>query len=326
MQRNTSIRPARIKAGSWVITMAPVLIAVLASSLAGCASFEGAPPRSDGEVSLESSDKLYHTVIENYYRTDDPTRRAKIRNRFIEVRAGLIDRKYATFKREIYTQRVGSDVGVDVATMGLNAIGAAVSDVGAKTALHALSGGLIGSKASIDKNVYFDRTLPAMLAQMDGLRAKVRIQLLNGMLVDSDRYPLMQAAADLEDYYAAGTIPGAIAGITTQASVELKQASAKLEGRLPDEAAVTATLKSRGFMVLRAEDSDTGTALMACLSPGGKPNDENQKALETWLRAENFALDRPFALTDFLTQPVNEPLRKKALADAALQAAFVDCN
>ncbi len=306
---------------------AVALVVALLISLAGCASFQGAPERADAEVSLEASDRLHHEALQSYYATPLPEEQKLARNRFIEIRAGLIDHKYAVFKQEVYQQRVGGNVGVDVATLGLNGIGAAVSATGAKTALHAVSAGLIGSKASIDKNAYFDRTLPALLSQMDAARATVRLRLMNGMLVDTVRYSLMQAAADLEGYFQAGTFAGAIEGITTQAAVEQQTAVKKLERGLPSEAEVTRRLSAMGFEVRNAIETPVSDAFVVCLQPGGLRDPRRQATLRDWLKNERFAgLDGPFAITDFLTQPANEQLRRKALADPTLRAALVGCN
>lgn len=195
--------------------LAAVLTLTLAAWLGGCASFNGAPA-FDPAVTLAAADPMYDGFVTRFYGTTDAAQRVAIRNEFIEKRSGVIDRAYAGFKESIYTQRVGSAVGVDIATLVLNAAGAALPDAGVKTGTSALSAALIGGKTSIDKNVYFDRTLPALLAQMDGQRSVVRERILAGMASDATLYPLMQAASDLDAYLSAGSVTGAIAAITAR--------------------------------------------------------------------------------------------------------------
>ena len=171
--------------------IARIVGAVLTMVVAfGCASLRGAPD-FPATTTLEESDPHYAHALKAYHDAKDPDARKSIRDAFIETRVGQMDRAYGEYKQTIYSQRVGSAVGVDIATLALSAVGAAVSEAGTKTITSALSGGLIGSKASIDRNVYFGRTLPALLAQMDGMRAQLRAQLLDGMLVGTERYPLM---------------------------------------------------------------------------------------------------------------------------------------
>jgi len=306
--------------------LAPLtLVLAMLATLAGCASFNGAPTWNPA-TTLKEADPLYAGYIERYYRARTPASRQTIRNEFIEVRAGMVDRAYASFKESIYAQRVGSAVGVDVATLTLNAIGAAVSDVGTKTGTSALSAGLIGSKSSIDKNVYFDRTLPALLAQMDGARSQVRTRILAGMLVDVERYPLMQAASDLDAYFHAGTLTGAIAGITNQASAAQSAAEATLRDRLPKDEDVRARLKARGFSIESASQSATAKKVEMCLQDDGTLKPGVEEPLKTWLNKQPDApKGTPTPLSDFMVRNEFEALRAKAMADPELGKTFDKC-
>ncbi|MES2940960.1 MAG: hypothetical protein V4864_24995 [Pseudomonadota bacterium] len=298
---------------------------ICAALLPGCASFQGAPEWDNGR-SLAATDSLYATYLNRYY-VATINERIEVRNQFIEIRAALIDRSYAGFKQTLYSQRVGSAVGVDVATLALSAIGAAVSDVGTKTAASALSGGLIGSKASVDKNVYFDRTLPAMLAQMDGRRSEIRRRLLSGMLAPASLYPLMQAAADLDEYFHAGTIPGAISAMTNQAGVSQNVADARLASRLPTELQITAELNEKGVEVHKAVATTTTEKVGKCMNSKTKsiPPDLTT-ALEKWLADEGQDIRDPLRIPQFLKAGQDEPLRAKALADPVLKPLFDKCN
>lgn len=303
------------------LTLALAALAIMP----GCASFNGAPAWNPA-TTLKEADPLYAGYIERYYRARSNASRQAIRNEFIEVRAGMVDRAYATFKESVYAQRVGSAVGVDVATLTLNAIGAAVSDVGTKTGTSALSAGLIGSKSSIDKNVYFDRTLPALLAQMDGARSQVRARILVGMLVDVERYPLMQAASDLDAYFHAGTISGAIAGITNQAGAAQTAAETTLRERLPTEAEIKQKLTSRGFAVTRAAQTPTVATLEACLQPNGVLKPGVEEPLLAWLKQQPGApKNSATPVSDFMFHEAFEELRDKAIKDSTLSKTLEKC-
>ena len=60
------------------------------------------------------------------------------------------------------------------------------------------------------------------------------------------KYPLTQALVDLEDYYNAGTIPGAIVGITASANENAKKAS--------DEIKVVALARVSALMPQSSQD------------------------------------------------------------------------
>lgn len=304
-----------------------VLVAVALVLLHGCASFQGAPDWNTA-TTLKTTDPLYQDFIGKYYDSKATVEsRQLLRNQFIEIRSGLIDRSYAAFKDSIYTQRVGAGVGVDIATLFLGAAGAALPDVGVKTGASALSAGIIGSKASIDKNVYFDRTLPALLAQMDGMRSQIRGGILAGMATSVQRYPLMQASSDLDAYFHAGTIAGAISAVTTQAGVAKVAADTALRNRLPSEVELTTRLKRLGFQVEKAALTDTVNEIDRCLNKEGELPTKVNDAIKKFLRDQGLNPDGIDVMSDFMVREGKdyEARRAAALADTALGPLLKAC-
>lgn len=298
--------------------------------LTGCASIDSAPPRfAAGETALSDADKYFAKVLDDYAKATDDAKRAAIRNAFIETRAALIDQAYSGFRQTMYSQRVGMNVGVDLATLGLAAAGAATASEQAKTGLHALSGALIGSKASIDKNVFFDRTLQALLAQMEAMRGTVRLRLLAGMGEGTQRYPLMQARADIEEYYLAGSVLGAIGGITNQALNEQKASSDALARRLPSSAQVERKLQGLQVDVATAAGGDDpGRQLNQCVTVSNATvAAANERAVLAWARANVPTMPAgETGFTLFLIDARFAGDRAKAAADPALKSALKGCS
>jgi hypothetical protein len=79
-----------------------------------------------------------------------------------------------------------------------------------KSALGAASAGVIGAKAAIDKDLFYQKTIPALLVQMEADRLKAILPITAGMKFSDAEYPLMQAYIDLDAYKNAGSIPAAI--------------------------------------------------------------------------------------------------------------------
>lgn len=316
LQRSTNSEPS-------LRSVVRLMAAALLVALQGCASFQGAPDWNRAQNAKEA-DPMFDAAVERYYATTKPAQRLAARNLFIETRMVIINRSYVAFKESIYSQRVGSAVGTDLATILLGAAGAAVGDVGIKTGAAALSAGLIGGKASIDKNLYFDRTLPAILAQMDGMRSQVRARILAGMSApDPNKYPMMQAASDLDDYFNAGTIPGAISAITTQAGAAHTAADAVLRNRLPPEAELIAQFKKQDIPTTKAAQTSTSDLLDTCLK-----DESNQfktgvrPALRKWLKAQGVNLEGARNVeSNFMTDAgdVPEAQREKFLNDPELE-------
>jgi hypothetical protein len=322
--------PVRLE--SWFCT---ILFVVALTSVQGCSSFRGAP-KWDPKQTLESTDALYDGYLRRFFTAVSPPSRVSIRNEYIAVRLAQIDRNYGEYKQDFYSQRVGSAVAFDLATLGLAGTAAAVADVGTKTGASALAALLTGSKTSIDKNVYFDRTLPAMVSQMDGLRSVARARLFSGMLLPDDRYSLSQADSDLTDYRQVGTLYGAVSAITTQAGQAQVAAEKVMRDRLPTELEIRTMLTGMGFVVARAAATNSAKQLQKCVSQDGILNASVAAPLRSWLATvlPEWIKTLPAGTlnpsvtpeSDFLSASSYEPLRQQALSDVNLGPLLNACN
>lgn len=189
-----------------IFILLPLLIASL--TLCGCAGFRGSPPRATNpKAELEVlADDLKPEIIKKY----DESPSKALRNKIVIARIRATNIRFDEFQEMLYQEGVGYGIATDWAVLALDAAGTLVGGAGTKAALAATSGGLTGAKAAYDKNVYFKKTMPAILAQMIARRKAVSVRIYSGLTKNIEDYPLIQALVDLEDYYNAGTIPGAI--------------------------------------------------------------------------------------------------------------------
>jgi len=141
-----------------------------------------------------------------------------------------IDLHFGSFQQSIFREGVSTNLVSDLIILGLGAATATAGGAGLKAALGATSAGVAGARTSIDKNIYFEKTMPALLAQMLASRKTTLVKITQGLDKNTTLYPLNQALIDLEDYYNAGTIPGAIAAIAEQAGAAARAADAVLLG------------------------------------------------------------------------------------------------
>jgi hypothetical protein len=116
-----------------------------------------------------------------------------------------IDLNFVAFEQALYAQGVGSGIGADWLVLALTGIGSVAGS--AANALSAAAAGVTGARASFDKNVMFEKTLPALLAQMVAKRKAVLVEIRQGQAQDVETYSLLMGLSHLEDYYFAGTIP-----------------------------------------------------------------------------------------------------------------------
>ena len=83
-------------------------------------------------------------------------------------------------------------------------------------------------KLAIDKNFFFEKTVPVLITTMNAQRKVALAPLALGMTSDTEVYPLAQALSDLDSYYLAGTFIGALQAIQAEAGAKDKEAEAHL--------------------------------------------------------------------------------------------------
>ena len=242
--------------------------AVLGLLLYGCVSAQGYPDRSSD---LQSDLKM----LETYHQPDllqryaAATNKRELRDEVVNGRILAIDLHFAKFAQGLSRENNWTNLGLDWTILGLGGAGAIVADTGTKGVLAAFSGGLTGAKGSVDKNLFFNKTMPVILSQMEAKRKTVLVNIRTKMALDESKYPLTEALIDLEDYYSAGTIPGAIISLTAESGEMANEAEEKLnevtEGKFLDDKA--------------------GRAIRAFWKPDGKTIDpDNQEKLLQWMK------------------------------------------
>lgn len=149
------------------------------------------------------------------------------RDRLVTARVYAIDLQFATFEDELFRQSREMGFGATIATLGIDAAGA-VAGGGTSRILSAISGGITGSRAAFEREVLAERTILAIHTAMRANRSLVLARIREGLRRDAGAYPLGAALTDVEDYYFAGTILGALIGITQAVGVQAAEADARL--------------------------------------------------------------------------------------------------
>ena len=209
-------------------------LCLLPAMLSVCASFSGVPKTviplrtvvalaSKGEFGLESAAGKIDAASK--------TSRS-YRDAFIAVQMAAIDARYLQFRSKLSAQSKGANFGLEVGVLALTGAGSVVTTSLANI-LSAGGAGLTGTKAALSREVYFERTLPAILASMDAQRIAARAPILAGLSKDADAYPLAQAIVDLFAYQNSASIDSAIGQITAFAAKEQAAAVEKYENVTP---------------------------------------------------------------------------------------------
>ena len=204
------------------------LLLLSLGSLGACASFEAHPravlnPQlvmTGVPTSAYPNGLPIPQAIENYY--GNPGQRNNLsqqdyRNYVIGVYLMAADQRFNDFRRHLSTQSRGSNFGLDLGILG-SAGGASIA-TGQRTAniLSAIAAGVTGTRAALNRDVFFDRTLPALFAAMDSTRTEIRTTIMLNMRRSAADYPLPVALADLANYENAGSLDGAVQRVTAEA-------------------------------------------------------------------------------------------------------------
>jgi hypothetical protein len=195
-----------------LLGQALVILAISACSLAGCAPLIGYPKDPENtDATLAALAPYFNGVKEaDYLATADLALRTAKRNAIVLARLRGYDIEFYDFEQELYGQGNEITLGADLTALALGGLIATTGKAATKSALGAASAGVIGAKAAIDKDLFYQKTIPALLAQMEADRLKAILPITAGMKFSDAEYPLMQAYIDLDAYKNAGSIPAAI--------------------------------------------------------------------------------------------------------------------
>ena len=288
---------------SWLL---PLIAAV---ALAGCAGLRQFPEvTQDHNAALATLDKDYSLAVEQIYgKREAPnasingaTAKA-VRNRLIETRMAVIDAYFKEFQAGLVQENVRADFLISVVGIGVGGAGALASETVSQI-LSAVSGGLAGGQAAYGKAVLYDKAMSALVAQMQASRKAVAADMFERWGDDIDRYPMWMARKDLEAYYFAGSLPGAILATAADAKVKDAQAEDKLAS----------------FRRVAYTGDETAVAIQRFVRPPeGKPTDPinapNLAKLRAWLAANSTAKDLPIAT--WLESRELRPERERAIRE-----------
>ncbi len=297
----------------------------------GCATIENYP-KTMVEVEVQLKDLLndyttlkgkYNEALIEYSKTELNTKRTgveeeksrkrvraelkRLRNEIIEVCLLDIDLNFLNWERCLLKQGAIKDVSFSATAIALDLATAVAPAVGTARILGAVKGGIDSTRLSVNKDLFFQKTIDTLLITMKGNRAKKLSEIKDDMKKGIDTYPLREAERDLLQYYEAGTIPGALSGILLDAG-EKKQEAAKpkkpgrtfqatvrgldkgvaekLEAACNDRGADAKTDKENGTYAVsvefRQEDLDKKVVI------GGLTDDEAGKLVEALNKTKGF--------------------------------------
>lgn len=275
-----------------------IVVASTALFVSGCVGLKGTPdpPRSLQKAQADPAAIIDAARLKQYNATANPERKKQIRNEIVDERLLEIDHQFQLFSLELWKSETGTAVGVDWLQLALSGLTSTVGGVATKTALGVASTGLAGAKSSFDKNALFQKTLPAIMAQMVAEREKIRSQIIQRSQLSVTDYSLYAALSDLQRMINAGSIPGTIQVIAEDAGAKSALAASAIRN-----------VQSAVFLKDLAGDK-----LRKFWKPDGKTIDtENEKKLKAWMGSNGLSTE-PGSIELFLRNSKMAPLRMLA--------------
>jgi len=205
---------------------------LLPPTLAGCASLAGSPPRVIGVTDSMAMVRQYSVAKALRAFDDDPQKDgdlrhgltpAQYRNMVVAVYLNAADAQYHEWRAQVSDERRELGVGFDSMVIGLTGA-ASVARQSLVRSLSAAASIMAGTRGAIDRNVYFDRALPALLATMDAQRLRIRAEINRRLTDTATDYPLAAAFADISEYELAASLDRAIEDVTAQAAADRQAA------------------------------------------------------------------------------------------------------
>jgi hypothetical protein len=188
--------------------------------LIGCSPIRGYPHDPENtDATLDRLKPYFDGTKEDEYFNPANTAedRARIRNQIVLTRIRGYDIEFAEFERKLYGDANAVSLGSDLIGLILGGFTATTGSAAAKSALGAASIGILGANTAINRDLFYQKTVPALLAQMEADRLIAKAPIVAGLKQLDANYPLIQAYIDLDVYKNAGSIPGAINAINRDA-------------------------------------------------------------------------------------------------------------
>jgi hypothetical protein len=150
------------------------------------------------------------------------------RDQIISLCVGAINANYSKFTRSLSKEAGLANLTADVISQGLSTAASVVTKGPLASKLAAGSALSLGLGASVNKDLFYKQTLPAIIASMDARRNKVLTAIARSENSDPDAriYTLARAAFDLDQLQDAGSLNAAVQELTTAAVQNAAQTAA----------------------------------------------------------------------------------------------------
>lgn len=294
---------------SWITRLAAIVTVIV--SLACCAPIRGYPVNfRDSDETIARLKASAEAARSQYDKAADGANLNTLRNRVVFDEMQISEIYFTDFQARLWADNNLFSTGSDLVVLILAGLGATTGDAGTKAALSAASAGIVGARGAISKDIYYQRTLPAILAQMSANRDQVKASIIDNInRKDDAQYPLSAAEMDLQALQRASGIVDAVQGITNSATISKSIAASAVEAaRRGTFSQSTSAQRIRAWIGF-GRDPATGKPYT--------PNLTNEALLQKWVDEHLPGLPVAQLLVDAPNAPL-ENSRTQAIRDLGI--------
>jgi hypothetical protein len=241
----------------WAL-LAPLAVVLLmgCNTLASGPRYPGPSGFDEAALKIDPSTAVLKAQDWSQYKTEAQLTTA--RNNYVSARMNLIDRAFHEYERTLLQETRTGGFLADFITSALTTGAAVIDDRQIQRAFSTGAATIIDGSQAFDKQVLLDRTLVTLLNEMEAERAEVKTLILERLRLDYDQWPIGFAQTDVDRYYQAGTLVGALKASADSAS------SRKSEEEDNAETAMTVAFRTDAVTeALRTYLSPADDALMS---------------------------------------------------------------
>lgn len=206
------------------------MLMAASTGLAGCATLRGAQ-QSVAQLAPRAIIPMENALIA-YRAASDGDRlgmnRRDYRDHVLTLYVGAIEERYDTFVTALEMGDRSSALGLDLLLLGLSGATSLVplDDVEDLANITTIA---TGARATIDRRVFFDRTIPALVSAMDAERATVLAEIVRKRALPIEQYSLDEGIDDLRRLQRAGRLNRALTRITRAAEADRAAQQTRLD-------------------------------------------------------------------------------------------------
>jgi hypothetical protein len=117
-------------------------------------------------------------------------------------------------------------VALDIGSLGFATAASLVTGQDTANIFAGVAAALNGTGSTLEREVYFDRAVPALVGAMEAARTRLRAVILAGLTRPAAEYPLEAAWTDVQAYEAAASLDNAVQALTDDAADRVDAANA----------------------------------------------------------------------------------------------------